>query len=108
MQHEHERRARFPPRAAVIAQAADGDEHGFARFHASVGLRKDAIITGCRTVRPGRRRRLCYEAQGSDGAIMTVFSLGERKVKFHGEEWFIAHNATVVGSVVIHNQVSGA
>jgi len=37
---------------------------------------------------------------------MTVFSLGERKVKFHGDEWFIAHNATVIGSVVIHDQVS--
>jgi carbonic anhydrase/acetyltransferase-like protein (isoleucine patch superfamily) len=37
---------------------------------------------------------------------MTVFSLGERKVRFHGDERFIAHNATVVGSVVIHNQVS--
>jgi carbonic anhydrase/acetyltransferase-like protein (isoleucine patch superfamily) len=37
---------------------------------------------------------------------MTVFSLGERKVAFHGEEWFIAHNATVIGTVVMHNQSS--
>ncbi len=37
---------------------------------------------------------------------MTVFSLGERKVRFHGDEWFIAPNATVIGSVVIHHQAS--
>jgi len=37
---------------------------------------------------------------------MAVYSLGEREVVFHGDEWFVAHNATVVGSVVIHNQVS--
>jgi carbonic anhydrase/acetyltransferase-like protein (isoleucine patch superfamily) len=32
---------------------------------------------------------------------MAVFSLGERKVVFHGDEWFIAHNATVIGSVCL-------
>jgi carbonic anhydrase/acetyltransferase-like protein (isoleucine patch superfamily) len=37
---------------------------------------------------------------------MAVYSLGERKVVFHGEEWFIAHNATVIGSVILHNQAS--
>jgi len=37
---------------------------------------------------------------------MAVFSLGERKVVFQGEEWFIAHNATVIGTVVLHNQAS--
>jgi carbonic anhydrase/acetyltransferase-like protein (isoleucine patch superfamily) len=37
---------------------------------------------------------------------MAVFSLGERKVAFHGEEWFIADNATVIGTVVLHNQAS--
>ena len=37
---------------------------------------------------------------------MAIFSLGERKVVFHGEEWFIAENATVIGTVVIHNQAS--
>jgi len=37
---------------------------------------------------------------------MAVFSLGERKVTFHGEEWFIAHNATVIGTVILHNQAS--
>jgi carbonic anhydrase/acetyltransferase-like protein (isoleucine patch superfamily) len=37
---------------------------------------------------------------------MAIFSLGERKVVFHGEEWFIAENATVIGTVVLHNQAS--
>src|SRR5437667_815012 len=37
---------------------------------------------------------------------MAVFSLGERKVTFHGEEWFVAHNATVIGTVILHNQAS--
>src|SRR5438270_9844080 len=37
---------------------------------------------------------------------MAVFSLGERKVTFHGEEWFIAHNATVIGTVILRNQAS--
>jgi carbonic anhydrase/acetyltransferase-like protein (isoleucine patch superfamily) len=37
---------------------------------------------------------------------MAVFTLGERKVVLQGEEWFIADNATVIGSVVVHNQAS--
>src|SRR5438132_2158974 len=37
---------------------------------------------------------------------MSVYSLGERKVVFQGEEWFIAQNATVIGTVVLHNQAS--
>ncbi|TMG91689.1 MAG: gamma carbonic anhydrase family protein [Betaproteobacteria bacterium] len=37
---------------------------------------------------------------------MAVYSLGERKVVFQGEEWFIAQNATVIGTVVLHNQAS--
>ena len=37
---------------------------------------------------------------------MAVYSLGERKVTFRGEEWFIAHNATVIGTVILHNQAS--
>src|SRR6266511_5367772 len=37
---------------------------------------------------------------------MAIYSLGERKVAFHGEEWFIADNATVIGTVVLHNQAS--
>jgi carbonic anhydrase/acetyltransferase-like protein (isoleucine patch superfamily) len=37
---------------------------------------------------------------------MAVYSLGERKVVFHGEEWFIAENATVIGTVILHNQAS--
>ena len=37
---------------------------------------------------------------------MAIFSLGERKVVFHGEERFIAENATVIGTVILHNQAS--
>ena len=37
---------------------------------------------------------------------MAVYSLGDRKVAFHGDEWFIAQNATVIGAVVMHNQTS--
>src|SRR6266699_427102 len=37
---------------------------------------------------------------------MAIYSLGERKVAFRGEEWFIAGNATVIGTVVLHNQAS--
>jgi carbonic anhydrase/acetyltransferase-like protein (isoleucine patch superfamily) len=37
---------------------------------------------------------------------MAVYTLGERKVVFHGEEWFIAHNASVIGSVILNNQAS--
>src|SRR6266581_3754524 len=33
---------------------------------------------------------------------MAIYSLGERKVAFRGEEWFIADNATVIGTVVLH------
>ena len=50
----------------------------------------------------GTAARFCYDP----GAIMAIFSLGERKVVFHGEEWFIAENATVIGTVVLHNQAS--
>src|SRR6266852_5033442 len=39
-------------------------------------------------------------------ATMAVYSLGERKVSFQGKEWFIAENATVIGSVILHNQAS--
>ncbi|SRR6266702_1303857 len=37
---------------------------------------------------------------------MAIYSLGERKVAFRGEEWFIAENAAVIGTVVLHNQAS--
>src|SRR5713226_8216121 len=37
---------------------------------------------------------------------MAIYSLGERKVAFRGEEWFIADNATVIGTVILHNQAS--
>jgi carbonic anhydrase/acetyltransferase-like protein (isoleucine patch superfamily) len=42
----------------------------------------------------------------SEGEIMAVFSLGERKASIVGEECFIAHNATVIGTVILHKQAS--
>ena len=50
----------------------------------------------------GCAARFCYHR----AAIMAVYSLGERKVAFRGEEWFIADNATVIGTVVLHNRAS--
>lgn len=35
-----------------------------------------------------------------------IYSLGERKVQIRGEDYFIAENATVIGSVIINNNVS--
>jgi len=35
-----------------------------------------------------------------------IYSLGDRKVEFHGEDWFIADNATVIGSVVLEQNAS--
>src|SRR5258708_8041295 len=37
---------------------------------------------------------------------MAVFSLGEGKVVFRGEEGFVAHSAAVIGTVILHNQAS--
>ena len=37
---------------------------------------------------------------------MPLYSLGERKVLIHGEECFIADNATVIGSVILHPHAS--
>lgn len=37
---------------------------------------------------------------------MPIFSLGERRVELHGEHHFIAHDATLVGSVSLDNDVS--
>ncbi len=37
---------------------------------------------------------------------MAFYSLGERKPEFRGPDWFIADNATVVGSVVLGNNAS--
>jgi carbonic anhydrase/acetyltransferase-like protein (isoleucine patch superfamily) len=34
------------------------------------------------------------------------YSLWDKNVKIIGEDYFMAHNATVIGSVVIHNNVS--
>ena len=35
-----------------------------------------------------------------------IYSLGSRQVEFKGEDYFIADNATVIGSVVLGNNVS--
>lgn len=35
-----------------------------------------------------------------------IYSLGDRKIAYHGEDWFIADNATVIGSVVLKNNAS--
>lgn len=37
---------------------------------------------------------------------MAVFALGEHRVEFRGEEWFVAPGAVVIGSVVIENQAN--
>jgi len=37
---------------------------------------------------------------------MAIYSLGDRKVEARGDEWFVADNATVVGSVVLERQAS--
>ncbi|MBI2960149.1 MAG: gamma carbonic anhydrase family protein [Betaproteobacteria bacterium] len=37
---------------------------------------------------------------------MAVFSLGERRVAFRGDEWYIADNASVVGEVSVGHQAS--
>ena len=35
-----------------------------------------------------------------------LYSLGDRKVEFHGADWFIADNATVIGSVILKHNAS--
>lgn len=35
-----------------------------------------------------------------------IYSLGERQVDIRGEQYFIAENATIIGSVVLENNVS--
>ncbi|GJM16907.1 MAG: gamma carbonic anhydrase family protein [Thermodesulfobacteriota bacterium] len=35
-----------------------------------------------------------------------IYSLGDKKLQIVGEDYFIAENATVIGSVIIHNDVS--
>lgn len=37
---------------------------------------------------------------------MAIFSLGERRVELRGEHHFIAHDATLVGSIALDNDVS--
>lgn len=35
-----------------------------------------------------------------------IYALGERKVEMHGADWFIADNATVIGSVILKQNAS--
>ena len=35
-----------------------------------------------------------------------IYSLGDRKAEFHGADWFIADNATVIGSVILKQNAS--
>ena len=37
---------------------------------------------------------------------MPLFSLGERRVELVGEHHYVAHDATLVGSIVLHNDVN--
>lgn len=37
---------------------------------------------------------------------MAVYSLGERRVQVQGTDWYIADNATVIGSVLIEDKAS--
>jgi len=37
---------------------------------------------------------------------MLIYSLGDKKVQIIGDDYFIAENATVIGSVIIYNDVS--
>ena len=39
-------------------------------------------------------------------ANMAVYSLGERKVEVQGSDWYIADNASVIGSVLIEDRAS--
>jgi carbonic anhydrase/acetyltransferase-like protein (isoleucine patch superfamily) len=37
---------------------------------------------------------------------MPIFSLGERRIEFRGDRHYIAHDATLAGSIVLENDVS--
>jgi carbonic anhydrase/acetyltransferase-like protein (isoleucine patch superfamily) len=39
-------------------------------------------------------------------AAMPIFSIGDRRPEFHGEHHYIAHDATLVGSIRLENYVS--
>ena len=50
---------------------------------------------------------ICYHSGDfSQGSNMTVYSLGDRRVQVQGSDWYIADNATVIGSVLIEDQAS--
>lgn len=35
-----------------------------------------------------------------------LYTLGDRQIEFHGDDWFIADNATLIGSVVLKQNAS--
>lgn len=37
---------------------------------------------------------------------MPIYTLGERKVEFRGEEWFLAPDAALIGTVIVHHEAS--
>ena len=37
---------------------------------------------------------------------MPLFSIGERRVELLGEHHYVAHDATLVGDITLHNEVS--
>jgi len=37
---------------------------------------------------------------------MPIYRLGERQVEFRGQEWFVAPDATLIGTVIVHNEAS--
>jgi carbonic anhydrase/acetyltransferase-like protein (isoleucine patch superfamily) len=37
---------------------------------------------------------------------MALFSIGERRVELHGEHHYVAYDATLVGDISLHNEVS--
>jgi carbonic anhydrase/acetyltransferase-like protein (isoleucine patch superfamily) len=37
---------------------------------------------------------------------MTLFAIGERRVQLLGEHHYVAHDATLVGDITLHNEVS--
>lgn len=35
-----------------------------------------------------------------------IYSLGDQQVEFRGDDWYVADSASVIGAVVLHDQVS--
>jgi carbonic anhydrase/acetyltransferase-like protein (isoleucine patch superfamily) len=39
-------------------------------------------------------------------SVLVIYTLGDRRVEFRGDEYFIADNATVIGSIVLEDRAS--